>query len=338
MEARNLSARSDVPEPENAGPAPAGERFAVGVERDHEAVVAISLEGDDLAAISHVPDADDIVLAAGREQIRFTRVPGEMQDHRADYSETAISRPSPDSVSKTCTDPLRMVTKARREPSRSNSMDMPMPSLLSHRFSTRPSPRSTNAIDPSFLANGAPPIGVERPALDEASDEVAFGEDRASLFQVPDIEDRDPVGIPDGEEAAIGAEGGPVEAAWSVSGDTDEFAIVGDTAHDDRSIRERHGVALEAAVDGEDMRARAGELDPPTERMSGRAIAAIARLRSSSRSSSPRPADHSTPMARVMASSVPNRWPSRRLCRRASASLVYALIRFRFASSRWTLS
>ena len=43
-------------------------------------------------------------------------------------------------------------------------------------------------------------------------------------------------------------------------------------------------------------------------------------------------------MACSIASSASNRWPARRPWRRASASCVYALIKFRLASSRWALN
>ena len=81
---QNLPARADVPEPEHPIPAAAGQHVAAGMKRDHQAVVAVSLERDRLAAGVHVPDPDRVVLEAGRQQVRSSGVPGEVKDVRRD--------------------------------------------------------------------------------------------------------------------------------------------------------------------------------------------------------------------------------------------------------------
>ena len=49
--AQYLLPRTDVPESNHPAPAAAGEQVAVGMKRDHEAVVAIALERRSLAAV-----------------------------------------------------------------------------------------------------------------------------------------------------------------------------------------------------------------------------------------------------------------------------------------------
>ena len=57
-------------------------------------------------------------------------------------------------------------------------------------------------------------------------------------------------------------------------------------------------------------------------RRSGKASAAMASFRRRNRSASVIPTVEASPMARSIAPSVSNRWPTRRLWRRASASVV----------------
>ena len=52
---------------------------------DLEPAVSNALERNRLAAGSHVPDADHVILDAGRQNIAPARVPREMEDVRPDF-------------------------------------------------------------------------------------------------------------------------------------------------------------------------------------------------------------------------------------------------------------
>ena len=214
--AQELPPGADVPEPQHAAPAAAGEQLTAGMKRDHQAVVAVSLERANRATRVQVPDSDRVVLEAGRQEIGPARVPGQVEDIRGvvELSEhPAVVGVGLQDVHRAAGDrddrQPRAIGIVRHRGGAAENRGPP-PQLAS----VRKIDDDDRAIEPG---EGEPPaVGVERPVRRVAPRNVGLREDQPARLEIPDLQR---VAIVPGlhrQVSAVGTESAnsPRDAAW----------------------------------------------------------------------------------------------------------------------------